>query len=91
MRKNIWIILDLDGIIVSERKEIIDKSIAEYLNIDGLQFQELAEEYMSQITIGNLILFGFYSILVNLLKLSVPSESAKSIGINVVQFYDVKQ
>ena len=51
MRKNIWIILDLDGIIVSERKEIIDNSIAEYLNIDVLQFHELAEEYMSQITI----------------------------------------
>ncbi len=70
-----WVIFDLGGIVVPESKDLIDKSIAEYLNISVSQFLELTEEYMNQVTIGDVTLLRVYTILIERLKISVSPES----------------
>lgn len=86
-----WIIFDLGGIVVPESKGLIDKSIAEYLNISVSQFQELTEEYMHQVTTGDISLFGFYSILIKRLKVSVSPESVLEKHISMFKNVSTRQ
>ncbi len=69
-----WVIFDLGGIVVPESKDLIDKSIAEYLDISVSQFLGLTEEYMHQVTIGDVTLLEAYTILVERLEISASPE-----------------
>ena len=93
-----WVIFDLGGIVVPESKGILAKKegltvkeIAEYLNISVSQFQELTEEYMHQVTTGDITLFGFYSILIERLKVSVSPENVLKKHISIFRKASTRQ
>jgi len=75
MQRVKWVIFDLGGIVISESKEYIDKSIAEYLDISIKQYHKLTEKYQHRLTTGDITLLQVYTHIIRQLKISIKPQS----------------
>ena len=69
-----WAVFDLGGIVVPESKGLIDSSIADFMGVEVSQFLEYVNKYIHSVTVGDMALLDFYSILVDQLGLQISPE-----------------
>ena len=90
MKKIKWIIFDLGGIVVPEIEPIINRKIAEVLNISEKKLIEIHKKYKGQITSGALTLFDMYSAITNELGIQVSSKYLLQEHLNMYEINGIK-